>query len=125
MSILDVHQGSAVISLLTCLQAVVLRAVHRRVLGPAARPVAHRVGHPVVEADGGGLRQQWVLRQHFGPQAVSFRAGREEIKGPVASWEGWRGAEIVHMWRGSGEEGCGGLTCRNTGRREVRGKSSV
>lgn len=48
-----------------------LRAVDRRVLGPTARPVAHRVGHPVVKADGGGLGQQRVLGQHVGPQAVS------------------------------------------------------
>lgn len=61
----------SVISPLTCLQAVVLRAVDRRVLGPATRPVTHRVGHPVVKADGGGLSQQRVLGQHVGPQAVS------------------------------------------------------
>lgn len=56
---------------LTCLQAVVLGAVDRRILHCSPGPVAHSVGHPVVEADRGGLRQQWVLRQHVCPDAVS------------------------------------------------------
>lgn len=80
---------------LTCLQAVVLGAVDRQVLGSSPRPVAHSVGHPVVKADGGGLRQQRVLRQHVCPQAVTW--GPEERERACYIMEQKKKLEIAHI----------------------------
>lgn len=67
----------------TCWKAVVPRLGGWAFLHDAS-PVAHGVGHPVIETHRGGLGQQRVLRQHVCGHSVSC-AGKAETSAFLAS----------------------------------------
>lgn len=67
----------------TCWKAVVSRLGGRTFLYHAP-PVAHSIGHPVIETHRGGLRQQRVFRQHVCGHSISC-ADKAEAAAFVAS----------------------------------------
>lgn len=67
----------------TCWKAVVSRLGGWTFLYNTS-PVAHSIGHPVIETHRGGLRQQRVLRQHVCGHGISC-AGKAETSAFLAS----------------------------------------